>query len=45
MGSTGTLIYCRPHRMNILISDKPGVVQKLPSQEELTVKIVTQGNF
>jgi hypothetical protein len=29
--------------MNILIYDKPGTFQRLPSQEELMVKIVTQG--
>lgn len=30
--------------MNILISDKPGSAQKLPSPEDLLVKIAIQGN-
>lgn len=30
--------------MNILISHKLGVVQKLPSQEELLVKVAIQGH-
>jgi|JI10StandDraft_1071094.scaffolds.fasta_scaffold104412_2 hypothetical protein len=31
--NSGTIIYAKHHNMNILISDKPGIVQKLPSQE------------
>lgn len=41
---SGPLIYERRHQVHIFISDKPGHIQKLPSQEELLVKIAIQGS-